>query len=64
MFDRLSLETISNEFEYIFSLDATINRNSDKENGTIYPVTPTKELGNDITMKHHVSQMSQFQFLI
>lgn len=36
-------------------LDATINRNSDKENGTTYPVTPTKELGNDITVKHHVS---------
>ncbi|XP_055317396.1 probable cyclin-dependent serine/threonine-protein kinase DDB_G0292550 isoform X2 [Sitodiplosis mosellana] len=38
------------------NIDATVNRNSDKENGTIYPVTPTKELGNDITIKHHTSR--------
>lgn len=37
--------------------DATVNRNSDKENGTIYPVTPTKELVNDIGTKHHVRQI-------
>lgn len=49
--------TISRAF---FASDAAVNRNSDKENGTIYPVTPTKELGNDLTMKHYVSQMSQF----
>lgn len=39
-------------------LDAAVNRNSDKENGTIYPVTPTKELGSDISVKHHVSSDS------
>lgn len=38
--------------------DATVNRNSDKENGTIYPVTPTKELGSDFSVKHHVSSNS------
>ncbi|XP_031622121.1 hybrid signal transduction histidine kinase A-like [Contarinia nasturtii] len=36
--------------------DATTNRNSDKENGTIYPVTPTKELNNDTSVKHHASR--------
>lgn len=37
--------------------DATVNRNSDRENGTIYPVTPTKELNSDYgTTKHHMGR--------
>lgn len=35
--------------------DATVNRNSDRENGTIYPVTPTKELNSDFSTSKHVS---------
>lgn len=38
-------------------LDATVNRNSDKENGTIYPVTPTKELGSETSIKPTVSSI-------
>lgn len=42
------------------SVDATVNRNSDRENGTIYPVTPTKELNGDFSStKHHVSGNKQ-----
>lgn len=44
----------------IFIADATVNRNSDKENATIYPVTPTKELGSDISIKNHVSLQGFF----
>lgn len=41
------------------SVDATVNRNSDRENGTIYPVTPTKELNGDFSSsKYHVSGQS------
>lgn len=45
------------------SVDATVNRNSDRENGTIYPVTPTKELNGDFSStKHHVSGHTECTF--
>lgn len=36
--------------------DATVNRNSDKENGTTYTVTPTKDPSNNSSAKQTVSQ--------
>lgn len=55
LFFSLSLSSNHKIINCVFNFtDATVNRNSDKENGTIYPVTPTKELGSDFSTKHHV----------
>lgn len=49
----LIMPFIRHTFDFV---DATVNRNSDRENGAIYPVTPTKELNSDFgSSKHHVS---------